>query len=223
VAFSTVLAVAINFLIQVTRLLGQGSLSAFLFGRYHRPRLERRVFLVLDLVGSTAIAERIGGVRFFALLNDLYAVLTGPVVEHRGLIHKYLGDGAIVTWRDEKLRSAGWCVDAALEMHRIVAAQAVRYEAEYGVRLRLRAGLHAGDVVAGELGDLRREIAFVGDALNVAARLIDVARERGVDTIASAEIVKGLALSAGVVATSIGPVVLRGRAEPVELFALASG
>ncbi len=222
-AFSIALAVAVNFLTQVTLLLGQGSLSAFLFGRFHRPRLERRVFLVLDLVGSTAIAERIGGVRFFALLNDLYADLSGPVVEHRGVIHKYLGDGVIVTWRSEAGQSEGRCVEAVLEIHRLVGDLAGRYEARYGVRPRLRAGLHVGDVVTGELGDLRREIAFVGDALNVASRLIDVARDRGVDIIASAEVVAALPPSIRAIAMSIGPVVLRGRAEPVELFTLAPG
>ena len=61
--FSAVFAVVISIVMQLDRLLGRGVLASFVIGRYHKPREEERIFLFLDLVGSTALAERPSGSR----------------------------------------------------------------------------------------------------------------------------------------------------------------
>jgi adenylate cyclase len=97
IVFSLAFAAVVNFVMQIRRVLGPGVLGNLIVGRYHRPREETRVFLFLDLVGSTALAERIGGPRFLDLLNRLYMHITEPIAEHGGEIHKYVGDEVIVT------------------------------------------------------------------------------------------------------------------------------
>ena len=77
----------VAFLLEVNSLLGQNVLLAFITGRYHRPRVEQRVFLIIDMKNSTAAAERLGEVDFHRLLNRLIGDLSGAIVAHKGEIH----------------------------------------------------------------------------------------------------------------------------------------
>ena len=70
----------VSFLFEVNSLLGQNVLLSFVTGRYHRPRVEQRVFLIIDMKNSTAAAERLGEVGFHRLLNRLVIDLSGPIV-----------------------------------------------------------------------------------------------------------------------------------------------
>jgi class 3 adenylate cyclase len=80
--------------------------------------------------------------------------------------------------------------------------------------------LHYGTVVSGELGDLKQEIAMLGDGMNTASRLIDACREHGRGCIASGELLERLVLPGGVAAESLGSIQLRGKAAAAPLFAL---
>jgi adenylate cyclase len=60
VLFSFAVVLAIRFIDDINHLLGQNVLRNFITGYYHRPRLEQRVFLFIDIEGSTALAERLG-------------------------------------------------------------------------------------------------------------------------------------------------------------------
>ena len=84
-----------------------------------------------------------------------------------------------------------------------------------------RPTLHCGEIVAGEIGDLRREIAYVGDTLNVAARLLEAAKARGRDILVSADLLKSVALPADLRAERLSTLTIRGRNAPLEIFALA--
>jgi adenylate cyclase len=221
-AFSAGLALVINFVLQIDSLLGRGVLAAFVVGRYHRPREEERVFLFLDIVGSTALAERLGGPRFLALLDRIYHDIAEPIMAHRGDIHKYVGDEAIVTWRPKDAFPRANCVRCIFAIRARLAERAADYGATFGAQPRFRFGLHGGTVVSGELGDLKREIAFLGDAMNTTARLIDACREHGEDCIASGEVIRRLDLPPGVTARPLGAIALRGKAEPLPLFALST-
>jgi adenylate cyclase len=63
--FFVLLAVGTQFVLQMNRMIGANVLRYFVAGRYHRPTPEQRVFLFLDLEGSTALAERLGSARYF--------------------------------------------------------------------------------------------------------------------------------------------------------------
>ncbi len=85
----------------VNSLLGQNVLTTFITGRYHKPRLEERVFLFLDMEGSTGLAERLGPLAFHRLVNRFVNDLTEPIVVARGEIYSYVGDEVIATWKLE--------------------------------------------------------------------------------------------------------------------------
>jgi adenylate cyclase len=80
--------------------------------------------------------------------------------------------------------------------------------------------LHAGPVIAGEMGDVKRQIVFLGDTVNVAARLEQACRELDRDILISEALFSRLDLPEGVRAEPLGSIALRGRAEPTTVFAL---
>jgi adenylate cyclase len=74
--------------------------------------------------------------------------------------------------------------------------------------------------VAGEVGGFKREIALLGDAMNTAARLEQACRATGHALLASRPFLDRTQIPSGIVATSLGSHLLRGKAERLELFAL---
>jgi len=202
--FFAVVAVAVIVILQMNRMIGTNVLRYFVAGVYHRPQLEPRVFLFLDLVGSTQLAERLGSGRYFELLRRFVDDLTAPILDADGEIYQYAGDEVVVTWPlAAGVRSAN-CVRCFFAIRDAIARGAARYRRDFGVVPGFRGGLHAGAVTAGELGDLRQQIVFVGDILNTAARLQDYARRMSLDLVGSPEPCWS--------ASSCRPVARRGRA-----------
>lgn len=218
--FALVFALAFNFVMQINLMLGQGELVKFLRGRYSRPREEERIFLFLDLVGSTALAETIGGVRFLEFLNQVYDDIADPILEHRGEIHKYVGDEVIVTWTLESGLPGAACIACALAIETRLAELAGRYRTRFGVVPAFRFGLHLGLVVSGELGSVKREIAYLGDAMNTTARLIEVCRAERRSIIASDAVVRLVKLPPAIAAESLGSLTLRGKQEKLLVYAM---
>jgi class 3 adenylate cyclase len=73
-----VVTVGVN---HVNDLLGPSVLFAFAAGRYHNPRIEERALLFIDMRGSTAIAERLGELRYLSLLNRFVGDVSFAVAE----------------------------------------------------------------------------------------------------------------------------------------------
>jgi len=210
----------VSFLFEVNSLLGQDVLVSFVTGRYHRPQVEQRVFLIIDMKNSTAAAERLGEVDFHRLLNRLVTDLSGPIVLRGAQIHKYVGDELIATWPLARGLKDATCVRACFAALGRLVAHDADYEREFGAVAQVRASLHCGPVVVGEMGSVKKEIALLGDTLNTAARLVDVSRDNGETVIASADLVDRLVLPAGVTARSLGLVQLRGKERAIGLCAL---
>jgi adenylate cyclase len=218
--FSVVIAVAFTFVMQINLMLGQGELVKFIRGRYSRPREEERIFLFLDLVGSTSLAETLGGVRFLELLNQILDDIADPILEHRGEIHKYVGDEVIVTWLPESGLPGAACIACALAIESRLAEIAGSYRERFGVVPLFRSALHLGLVVSGELGSVKREIAYLGDAMNTTARLIDSCRAERRSILASDDLLRRVALPPSIAADSLGPLTLRGKQEPLLVHAM---
>ncbi|HRD52110.1 MAG TPA: adenylate/guanylate cyclase domain-containing protein, partial [Flavobacteriales bacterium] len=77
-------------MVRLSDQFGTGGLSHFI-GRYRQPRQELRIFMFLDMRSSTSIAEDLGHVRYFQLINELFQDITDPIVYSRGEIYQYVG------------------------------------------------------------------------------------------------------------------------------------
>ena len=218
--YAGIMSLLVNAVIEVGQLLGFGVLRDLLTGRYHRPRHEERVFLLIDMKNSTAAAERLDDFAYHGLLNVFFRDVTDAALDHGAGIHKYVGDEAILTWRAQDALEQARCVLCAFAVRRRIVSRAGTYQERFGMVPEYRAALHVGQVVAGEMGDLKREIAFVGDTLNTAARLLAAGRELGRDIVASTTLLDRLALPEGLAREPLDPIALRGKERAVPLAAL---
>jgi len=219
--FSLAMSLVISFVGMVSRLLGRNVLSGFILGKYNRPVSEERFVMYLDIAGSTAIAERVGNIRFLSFLNDFFRDISRPIVDCHGDIHKYVGDEAIITWGKKDGMKKDAAIAAFFAVEDAIASRAAHYESRYGVVPRFRAGLHYGEVIVGEMGDVKREIAILGDVMNTAARIQGECRARGETFLVSGEALALLEPElSGCAATFCGNVELRGKEAKTALHAL---
>lgn len=221
VIFSVTMAVGVNVVFEIGGLLGYGTLKNLFTGRYVQPRREQRAFLLIDMRNSTGLAERLGPVLFHELLNDFFRDVSNAALECDGEIHKYVGDEAILTWAGAAIGD-GECLRCPFAVRGFIERHRKTYEARYGDVPSFRASIHYGEIVAGEIGDVRREIAYVGDTLNVAARLLDAAKDLGHDVLASEELLARAPLPEGLTTVKLPMLTVRGRAAPLGVSALES-
>jgi adenylate cyclase len=218
--FGIVAVLVIRFIHEINHLLGQNVLLNFVCGRYHQPKLEQRVFLFIDIEGSTALAERLGDLAFHRLVNRFFVDITEPIVATYGEIHRYLGDELIATWKLADGLAAARCVCACFDALDRLAAFNLDYLREFGTPIYCRAGLHCGPVVTGEMGSIKKEIVFLGDTMNTAARIQEFCRQTGDRVLASATLITLLEMPSGIAKRSLGDLRLRGKQNDIMLYAL---
>src|SRR5262249_52497211 len=135
-----------------------------------------RFFLFVDVAGSTGIAERLGPQAVHRFLNRIFLIAGEPIDDHRGEIYQYVGDEIVVTWSLEAGRSDARPLACFFAIESALSRETAAFTKSFGVTPRLRAALHAGPVIAGEVGDSKREIVFHGDTMNSASRLEQLTR-----------------------------------------------
>jgi adenylate cyclase len=219
--FGGVMSVGANLVFELGGLLGWATLRSLLTGRYVQPRAELKTFLLIDMKDSTGLAERLGPIRFHELLNDFFRDVSHAALECDAEIHKYVGDEAILTWEGDAGLADGAALACPFIAYDSIAAHQARYIERFGAVPTFRAALHYGEIVAGEIGDLRREVAYVGDTLNVAARLLDAAKTVGRDVLVSAELLRRCNLPDDLHTEELPVLSVRGRAEPLPIAALS--
>ena len=213
--------VASLFYAEISEHMGPRVLTNFLVGRYHAPKEERRVFLFSDMKSSTAITERLGHARYFAFLRAYYAALADAIVDHGGEVYQYIGDEIVVSWTEEVGLHHADCVRCVLRMKRDLRERAAWFEDRFGVAPDFRAGLQLGSVTTGEIGALKKEIVFTGDVLNQTARIQALCKPLGADVLVGDELEARLGAGDGWTVRSMGQHELRGKEQPVKLFAVA--
>jgi adenylate cyclase len=209
--------------ININRLLGQKALIRLLIGLYHKPVKDRRIFMFIDLASSTAIAEEIGDTRFHSFLNDFFFDATRPIVECKGEIYKYVGDEIIVSWTMKKGVMDNNCIECYFRIEDRIRERRDEYERTYGVSPRFSAGIHCGNVVIGEMGDYKREVAFLGDVVNTTSRIQSECKARSRCLIISGDLKNEIPSdrSSAYAFEGLGAIALRGKKREIELFSVS--
>ncbi|MCZ8132554.1 MAG: VOC family protein [Steroidobacteraceae bacterium] len=192
-----------------------------------------------DMRGFTTLAERLPPAAVVPLLNEYFTVLIDATDAHGGTVYHLAGDGLMAGFgvepADAADRDAGGFASphaAAAASHAVQAARrmlagfgelAGRWKSALDVETGLGVGIHAGEVIAGDVGSrLHRRYTLIGDTVNVAARLGQ--RARAGEALFSRSVqraVEQAGLDCPVL--PLPKLVVRGRAAPVEIWCIPAG
>lgn len=183
--------------------------------------------LFTDIVGFTAIAERLAPEALTRLINNFLTPMTRIVQEETGgTIDKYIGDAIMAFWNapEDDPDHANHALAAAQSMRAELARLNQRWAAEAQASnatfepLRIGIGINTGRCSVGNFGsDQRFGYSALGDAVNLASRLEGLSRLYGVDVVvgeATARAAQGLPL------VGIDRVRVKGRTAPETIYAL---
>lgn len=96
-AYALSVALVLQFVLMVQTIVGGRVLLNLILGRYHRPLGEERVFMFLDVSGSTALAERMGGIGAYSMISRFFFDVAQETARYGGETHEYIGDEVVVT------------------------------------------------------------------------------------------------------------------------------
>jgi adenylate cyclase len=139
--------------------------------RYRVAHEEERVFMFMDLYGSTTAAEKLGHVRYHDLLDEVFNDISDVLLRYSGEVYQYVGDAVVVTWDIRQGTDNMNCVRCFFEIQATMEELAEKYWNTYNYKPWFKAGMHSGKVIAGEVGDFKKEVAFHGDTVNTASRI----------------------------------------------------
>jgi len=216
----TIIGVSL-FISEISDNIGQGVLKNFFIGRYHTPLVEERIFMFLDMKSSTTIAEKLGHLKYYQLLNDYYADLTKAILDTSGEIYQYVGDEVVVSWLIDKGLHNSNCLECFFLSKEIFKESSESYFRKYNVVPEFKAGLHLGSITTGEIGVIKKEIIFTGDVLNTTARIQGKCNEHRVDILISEDLKKQLPSDYSYTYREIGSCKLRGKNEEVKLLTVS--
>jgi class 3 adenylate cyclase len=203
------------------RLIGGRVLGSFLLGTYRRPRREQRIVMFLDIADSTALAEQRGELRVHDLITKFFFDIDQPIADYEGEVLAYVGDELIVTWplSDDPERNSRSlrCFFAAQDR---MAELAPAYAQEFGIAPGFRAGIHVGPVVVSECGNTKRQIAYFGDTMNVAARLCEYCKVVNQRLVISGDLLRQVTIPIDLRVGDGESITLRGRRERIEAHAI---
>lgn len=158
--FAGWMVAAFNFLILVNRLLGQKALWVFFTGKYNKPREESRILISFQF--SNLVHKNFSSTRLHELYQRLIFDLSEAVISTGGEIYRYLSDGVIVSFEEEEITQALQCVQ---DYHLNLEEKSPEYRSIFDFEPALHSTIHQGSLLVGEIGDHKREIVFMGEAI----------------------------------------------------------
>lgn len=182
---------------------------------------ERKVVTALfaDLVGYTAMSERLEPAVLARVLNGYFQRMSDAIHEHRGHVSTFLGDGILAYFG--ALQPNPWqgndAVRAALAMRDAIRDYSAELEREGLPPLAVGIGIHRGPGLAGMVGSRdRMEYAFVGRTVNMAARVQSLTRTHKVDILITESL--RAELDTRFVLAAMPAELVKGIAEPVVTY-----
>ena len=216
-----VMIMAAVFILQVSEKFGRGVLLNFILGKYHRPKAEDRIFMFLDLTSSTAYAERLGHIKYSKLIQDCFYDLTKAASNCDAQIYQYVGDEVVLTWSKKQGLKNNNCIKLFFEFAETLNRKGEHYKKEFGLIPEFKAGIHLGEVTVVEVGELKKELAYHGDALNTTARIRSSCNSFNKNLLISADLLSLLIdIDKSYKVESIGICKLKGKRNVIALFSV---
>ena len=203
------------FILEMSKNLGLMVFYNFVTGKYHKPSVEDRVFMFMDMKSSTTIAEQLGHVKYYELLNKYYADISDAIINANGEIYQYVGDEVIISWPLKLGVKGNNCIKCFLQIKKAISSRSEEYIQKFDAVPTFKAGLHCGQVTTGEIGELKKEIVFSGDVLNTTSRIQGLCNQYNAELLTSSELIELLDTKENLSISEIGAIELRGKQEKV--------
>lgn len=211
-----------HFILQINKKFGQGVLLEYTFGRYFSPKIEERVFMFLDLKSSTHLAEKLEHVSYTRMVQDCYAELSIPLVDHKAQVYQYVGDEVVVSWKINTSFNASSCCDFFYSFRKRLEEKKEYFCSKYGACPEFKAGVHCGKVTVAEVGEIKTEIAYHGDVLNTASRIQGLCNSLQQELLVSESFLQYLSPQDREHTAFVADVSLRGKEASTKVFTIAS-
>lgn len=208
-------------LYQINNLHRKGELLNYILGKYHEPREISRLFCFVDLKNSTTIAERLGHLQFGLFLKDYYADITDAIRQTQAEIYQYVGDEVILSWPMPTGLQDNNVIRCFFLMQALMDDLREKYVKKYGFYPQFKAGVHGGPIVVTWVGELKKEILYLGDVVNTTARIQEDCKRLGKDFLISEDVLQQLHLPGDVRAEFVEETAPRGKEKRVRLYSLS--
>jgi adenylate cyclase len=183
--FCVIVLIATVFILEMRALLGGRVVATALFGGYSAPTEKQMIFLIVDMVKSSETAATLGGRRYHGFLSAVFKLVEVAVEEEEGEIYTFVGDALIASWPLDTASRNGRALRAVQSIFDALDKASSRFEDLYGTRPRVRAVLHGGNVILGQYGEMRRQVTYLGEVLNVTSRMERFAKQAGCEILVS--------------------------------------
>jgi len=179
--------------------------------------------LFADIIGFTRIAENTRPEDLVSMLNRYFSLITCACEINRGIVDKYMGDGAMLVFGTPEPDSdhAFHAVRCALLIQKLIDRENVLREQQALFPVRFRIGINTGSMLAGNMGSRQRmEYTVVGDTVNLASRLCSITN--GGQIVISREMYMKPEVRERVLAGEYQPIHLRGISDAVSSYCVES-
>ena len=181
------------------------------------PELRPVCMMFLDIRGFTTYSEQRKPEEIVEYLNSLFSFMVDHVVDSGGIVNKFLGDGFMAIF-GAPVGTGSDCANALAAARAILATVDREVAAGRLPPTRIGIALHWGPAITGQVGSRRRrEYTVIGDVVNVSARLEALNKDFGSQLLISGAVLSRLPQPPEGIA-SLGPVAVRGRGEPIEVY-----
>ena len=214
-------AFIIHFVKQIDKKFGPGNLWNMLIGKFHKPTEVQRIIMFLDLKSSTSIAERIGHLKYSNLIQDCFQDLN-VILNYKAEIYQYVGDEVVLLWTKQNGISNSNSIKAFFAFQNRIQERTHYYTSKYGLVPEFKAGCHIGKVVVAEVGEIKREIAYHGDAINTASRIQGECNRLKEQFLISEELYKIMDKTDQYELNYADQVLLKGKTQDVKIFSVSS-
>ncbi len=199
--------------------LGIAGVTNFFTGKYNKPGLEDRIFMFLDMKSSTTIAEKLGNLKYYELLNRYYQDMTYPIIDTEGEIYQYVGDEIVISWKLKNGIRNNNCIECFFGIRAEIESNQDKYINDFQLVPEFKAGLHVGKVTVGQIGVLKKEILFTGDLLNTTSRIQSMCNSLKSDLLVSSSLAQKLNMNS-YRNKSMGEFQLRGKDQVIDLYSI---
>ena len=135
-------------------------------------------------------------------------------------IYQYVGDEIVTTWTVEKGKLPLYCIQFFFACEAKFKSRSAYYLKQYGQSPQFKAGLHMGKVMAVEVGEIKRDIAYHGDTLNTTARIQSICNENNKYFLMSGFVLENSDVEKYYNTESLGMMVLKGKKQAIEIISI---